>query len=135
MVRSPDRTDFPITGYILGFPVIALWYWCTDQVSAKKVLFFHSMLRSFSPALSYTTLFFLFHPYFFFISLHAIHVLVFLFFPFFLSSFLYLLFLSSYLLHCIFSPSFSSIFIFIVCTCFAILVLGIRLVQPFQEEP
>jgi SSS family solute:Na+ symporter len=30
--------EFPWTGIVSGYPIIAFWYWCTDQVIVQRVL-------------------------------------------------------------------------------------------------
>lgn len=32
MFRAMDDPNFPWTGILLGYPINAMWYWCTDQV-------------------------------------------------------------------------------------------------------
>lgn len=36
--RSPSDSKFPWTGLLFGMPIIAFWYWCTDQVIVQRVL-------------------------------------------------------------------------------------------------
>jgi len=36
--RSSSDRKFPWTGLLLGYPIIAFWYWCTDQVIVQRVL-------------------------------------------------------------------------------------------------
>jgi len=38
MWKSSDDANFPWTGILLGYPINALWYWCTDQVIVQRVL-------------------------------------------------------------------------------------------------
>lgn len=38
MIKPIDDVDYPITGILLGFPVLSTWYWCTDQVIVQRVL-------------------------------------------------------------------------------------------------
>lgn len=35
--RDPLKGDLPWPGLIFGLSILALWYWCTDQVSALDV--------------------------------------------------------------------------------------------------
>lgn len=36
--KSMDHPEFPWTGIVLGAPILALWYWCTDQYIVQRVL-------------------------------------------------------------------------------------------------
>lgn len=36
--RSASHPDFPWTGIIFGAPILAVWYWCTDQFIVQRVL-------------------------------------------------------------------------------------------------
>ena len=36
MVQSDP--DFPWTGIVLGAPILAIWYWCTDQYIVQRIL-------------------------------------------------------------------------------------------------
>ncbi len=38
MFRGMDDPDFPWTGIVFGAPILAIWYWCTDQYIVQKVL-------------------------------------------------------------------------------------------------
>ncbi|HEY7510221.1 MAG TPA: sodium:solute symporter [Vicinamibacteria bacterium] len=38
MMKPPDHPDFPWTGIFFGAPILAIWYWCTDQVIVQRVL-------------------------------------------------------------------------------------------------
>jgi SSS family solute:Na+ symporter len=38
MMKPPDHPDFPWTGIFFGAPILAVWYWCTDQVIVQRVL-------------------------------------------------------------------------------------------------
>jgi SSS family solute:Na+ symporter len=38
MFKSASDPDFPWTGIIFGAPIIAFWYWCTDQYIVQRVL-------------------------------------------------------------------------------------------------
>lgn len=38
MFRGADDPNFPWTGILLGYPINAMWYWCTDQVIVQRVL-------------------------------------------------------------------------------------------------
>ena len=38
MFKSINDPDFPWLGIILGAPIIAFWYWCTDQYFIQKIL-------------------------------------------------------------------------------------------------
>ncbi len=38
MFKSFSDPDFPWTGIIFGAPIIAFWYWCTDQYIVQRVL-------------------------------------------------------------------------------------------------
>lgn len=37
MFRGADDPNFPWTGILLGYPINAMWYWCTDQVRSYPV--------------------------------------------------------------------------------------------------
>ncbi|KAL7979372.1 hypothetical protein Chor_015396, partial [Crotalus horridus] len=45
LFRDPITGDLPWTGMTLGLTVLATWYWCTDQVTAKQPIP-HSIGRS-----------------------------------------------------------------------------------------
>ncbi len=36
--RDMHHPDFPWTGILLGAPILAIWYWCTDQFIVQRVL-------------------------------------------------------------------------------------------------
>ncbi len=36
--KSMSHPDFPWTGMIFGAPIIAIWYWCTDQFIVQRTL-------------------------------------------------------------------------------------------------
>ncbi len=36
--RASDHSDYPWTGILLGAPILAVWYWCTDQYIVQRVL-------------------------------------------------------------------------------------------------
>lgn len=38
MFKSISDKDFPWTGIIFGAPIIAFWYWCTDQYIVQRIL-------------------------------------------------------------------------------------------------
>lgn len=38
MFRPMSDPDFPWTGIIFGAPIIAFWYWCTDQLFVQRIL-------------------------------------------------------------------------------------------------
>lgn len=38
MFKSIDDPDYPWTGIIFGAPIIAFWYWCTDQYIVQRLL-------------------------------------------------------------------------------------------------
>ena len=38
MFKPANHPDFPWTGIIFGAPILAVWYWCTDQVIVQRVL-------------------------------------------------------------------------------------------------
>lgn len=38
MFKSIDDTDYPWTGILFGAPIIAFWYWCTDQYIVQRIL-------------------------------------------------------------------------------------------------
>ncbi len=38
MWKSINHPDFPWTGIIFGAPILAVWYWCTDQYVVQRVL-------------------------------------------------------------------------------------------------
>jgi SSS family solute:Na+ symporter len=38
MFHPASDRSFPWTGILVGYPVIAFWYWCTDQVIVQRVL-------------------------------------------------------------------------------------------------
>jgi len=38
MFKSSGHPDFPWTGIVFGAPILAVWYWCTDQVIVQRVL-------------------------------------------------------------------------------------------------
>lgn len=35
---EPHASDFPMTGILLGAPILGIWYWCTDQFIVQRVL-------------------------------------------------------------------------------------------------
>jgi solute:Na+ symporter, SSS family len=38
MFKSAGDPDYPWTGIIFGAPIIAFWYWCTDQYIVQRIL-------------------------------------------------------------------------------------------------
>lgn len=38
LFRSLSDPDFPWTGIVFGAPILAMWYWCTDQYIVQRVL-------------------------------------------------------------------------------------------------
>ena len=38
MFKPMSDPDFPWTGIIFGVPILAIWYWCTDQYIVQRVL-------------------------------------------------------------------------------------------------
>jgi len=36
--RPTDHPDYPWSGILLGAPILAVWYWCTDQFIVQRVL-------------------------------------------------------------------------------------------------
>lgn len=38
MFKAIDDKDYPWTGIVFGAPVIAFWYWCTDQYMVQRML-------------------------------------------------------------------------------------------------
>ena len=38
MLRSGDESHLPWYAVFLGYPVIGIWYWCTDQTIVQRVL-------------------------------------------------------------------------------------------------
>lgn len=38
MWKTMDHPEFPWTGILLGAPILAVWYWCTDQFIVQRVL-------------------------------------------------------------------------------------------------
>ncbi len=38
MFKPMEDPDFPWTGIIFGAPILAVWYWCTDQYIVQRVL-------------------------------------------------------------------------------------------------
>ena len=38
MIKPPTDSEFPWTGIFFGAPILAIWYWCTDQVIVQRVL-------------------------------------------------------------------------------------------------
>ncbi|MEM8931669.1 MAG: sodium:solute symporter [Acidobacteriota bacterium] len=36
--KSASHPDFPWTGMVFGAPIIAIWYWCTDQFIVQRTL-------------------------------------------------------------------------------------------------
>ena len=38
MWRPMSDPDFPWTGFVFGAPIVAIWYWCTDQFIVQRVL-------------------------------------------------------------------------------------------------
>jgi len=38
MFKPASHPDFPWTGIVFGAPILAVWYWCTDQVIVQRVL-------------------------------------------------------------------------------------------------
>jgi solute:Na+ symporter, SSS family len=38
MLHSDSRDGYAWYGFILGFPILGIWYWCTDQTIVQRVL-------------------------------------------------------------------------------------------------
>jgi solute:Na+ symporter, SSS family len=38
LIRPPDDADFPWPAMFLGYPVLGIWFWCTDQTIVQRVL-------------------------------------------------------------------------------------------------
>ncbi|MBA3915585.1 MAG: sodium/solute symporter, partial [Acidobacteriales bacterium] len=38
MIKPASDPDYPWTGVFFGAPILAIWYWCTDQVIVQRVL-------------------------------------------------------------------------------------------------
>lgn len=38
LLKPLDHPDFPWLGVLVGMPINSIWYWCTDQVMAQRVL-------------------------------------------------------------------------------------------------
>lgn len=38
LFKPTDDPDFPWTGIIFGAPILAIWYWCTDQYIVQRIL-------------------------------------------------------------------------------------------------
>ena len=38
MFKPSSHPDFPWTGMVFGVPIVALWYWCTDQYIVQRTL-------------------------------------------------------------------------------------------------
>ncbi len=38
LIKPMDDPEFPWTGMIFGAPILAIWYWCTDQYIVQRVL-------------------------------------------------------------------------------------------------
>ncbi len=38
LFKPIDDPDFPWTGIIFGAPILAIWYWCTDQYIVQRIL-------------------------------------------------------------------------------------------------
>ena len=38
MFKKISDPDFPWTGILFGAPIIAFWYWCTDQYIVQRLL-------------------------------------------------------------------------------------------------
>ncbi|GAB1348669.1 sodium:solute symporter [Ignavibacteriales bacterium] len=38
MFKPASDTDYPWTGIVFGAPIIAFWYWCTDQYMVQRML-------------------------------------------------------------------------------------------------
>ncbi len=41
--RPADDPDYPWTGILFGAPILAVWYWCTDQFIVQRVLSAHNV--------------------------------------------------------------------------------------------
>lgn len=41
--RSVHHPEFPWTGILFGAPILAVWYWCTDQFIVQRVLSAHNL--------------------------------------------------------------------------------------------
>lgn len=38
MIKPASDKEMPWTGLVIGVPILGIWYWCTDQVIAQRVL-------------------------------------------------------------------------------------------------
>ena len=43
LFRPASDSNYPWTGILLGYPVMGIWFWCTDQTIVQKVLGARSM--------------------------------------------------------------------------------------------
>ncbi len=46
MFKPASDPDFPWTGIFFGAPILAVWYWCTDQVIVQRVLAAHNIQQA-----------------------------------------------------------------------------------------
>lgn len=46
---TPGKSDLPWTGLVFGLTISAVWYWCSDQVSAMIVTHTYSVLARRGP--------------------------------------------------------------------------------------
>lgn len=44
--RGMNHPDFPWTGVLFGAPILAVWYWCTDQFIVQRVLSAHGLAEA-----------------------------------------------------------------------------------------
>ena len=43
LIKPHDHPDYPWTGIMFGLPILAIWYWCTDQFIVQRVLSAHNI--------------------------------------------------------------------------------------------
>ncbi|MEL6559992.1 MAG: sodium:solute symporter [Bacteroidota bacterium] len=43
LFKPADHGDYPWTGIVFGLPILAIWYWCTDQFIVQRVLSAHNI--------------------------------------------------------------------------------------------
>lgn len=44
--RGMNHPEFPWTGVLFGAPILAVWYWCTDQFIVQRVLSAHGLAEA-----------------------------------------------------------------------------------------
>ncbi|MDD9801250.1 MAG: sodium:solute symporter [Deltaproteobacteria bacterium] len=44
--RGMNHPEFPWTGILFGAPILAVWYWCTDQFIVQRVLSAHGLAEA-----------------------------------------------------------------------------------------